>query len=500
MEGPMPSTARSRSQSVRPMPREPMPRELVLSPIEGGTPGRVSDAPERRSDRPGETSGLHRRSSIPSTPPEAQLTRRELALRFAIALVSVSGLAAVSARTWLALMRAELETAPAIVSVFGVLALAYFVTTMVRALRYRPVRDVSVWRLPTLTVIVPAYNEGAMVRRALESALGSGYPLDRLEILAIDDGSTDDTWAHIKACAEAAPDVVLAIRQPKNRGKREALRTGFVRARGEMIVTVDSDSQIEPGALESIVAPMVRDERVAAVAGRVAVLNRGESVLAELLSARFFLTFDLSRAAQSLAGAVLCTPGALSAYRASAVLDVLPRWSGQTFLGAPCTIAEDRALTSWLLRAGHRSVYQRTAVVATVVPTTIARAARMLVRWERGNLREDLVLLPALLGSWKNKDRVWPAIEMLVELASPPIAWLGLALLASEAWSHPGVLAFVLLSVLAGAAAQNLYVLRAPQLREFAWGVGYSIVATLALWWVTPYSLVTVRDGRWMTR
>ncbi len=92
---------------------------------------------------------------------------------------------------------------------------------------------------------------------------------------------------------------------------------------------------------------------MAAVAGKVLVLNRYSGLITRLLAVRFFLAFDLGRAAQSRFGAVLCCPGALTAYRRSAVMAVLGRWSTQTLLGEPCTIGEDRALTTWLLRTGR---------------------------------------------------------------------------------------------------------------------------------------------------
>lgn len=287
---------------------------------------------------------------------------------------------------------------------FGVIATTYFVLTLWHALRYREVASARDAALPMLTVIVPAYNEGAAVRVALRSALACDYPAEKLEILAIDDGSKDDTWEHIEAMAAEAPGRIVAIKQPRNQGKREALHTGFLRARGELVVTVDSDSKLEPHALRAIVSPLVADPEIAAVAGRVLVLNREENLLTRLLSARFFITFDLARAAQSRFGAVLCTPGALSAYRLSAVREVLEDWSSQTFFGSPCTIAEDRALTTWLLRRGYRSVYQRTAIVETLMPTDLRRMGRMLVRWERGNIREDLVMLPLLATSWRPRD------------------------------------------------------------------------------------------------
>jgi hyaluronan synthase len=351
-----------------------------------------------------------------------------------------------------------------------------------------------------LTVIVPAYNEGANVRVALESAIASDYPADRVEILAIDDGSTDDTWAHIEAVAAAHPGRVTPIRQARNGGKREALRSGFARAEGELLVTVDSDSKLEPTALRAIVAPMIDHDEIAAVAGRVLVLNEDASWLTRILSARFYLTFDLARAAQSRAGAVLCTPGALSAYRKSAVDTVVERWASQTFLGQPCTIAEDRALTTWLLRTGHRSVYQRTAVVRTIMPTTFAKVARMMIRWERGNIREDFVMLPLLFTRWREQDRVWPALEIGFELCQYPIAWLSLGLLAARVMDHPIALASIAGCVALGAVVQSLWILRSSRLADFFYGVQYALFAFVGLQWIFPYSLLTVRDGRWLTR
>lgn len=461
---------------------------------------RTRAEPERLDSHGSHKRLVERRTALPAVPEDRALRPSERAARLIFALAVAAGLLSIVGSAATSLVAGTLALAPAIASAFGLAVLAYFVATVALALRYRPAPPVPRSALPRLSVIVPAYNEGAMVRVSIESALESGYPLDRLEILAIDDGSQDDTWAHIERAAAAAPDVVVAIRQPKNGGKREALRTGFERATGELFVTVDSDSKIERGALEAIVAPMLRDEEVAAVAGRVLVLNREEGLIPRLLSARFYLTFDLARAAQSRFGAVLCTPGALSAYRASAVARVLERWSSQTFLGAPCTIAEDRALTTWLLRDGHRSVYQRSAVVRTVVPTTLGRAARMLVRWERGNIREDLVLLPLLATRWRPRDRFWPALEVVIELLQYPIGWLAMGLLALHAAASPVVLGAALGTILLGALAQNLYCLRSPTLREFFFGTAYSVLAAIGLWWVFPYSLATVRDGRWLTR
>lgn len=453
----------------------------------------------RRKPRPAEPRSLRRAGSVAA---ERRFTRAELAWRAAVASVVLVAFAALIGHGMVSILFGA-ET-PSVVSAvlcaFGVVASTYFAMTLWHALRYRPVAPFSDAALPRVAVIVPAYNEGPAVRVALESALASEYPGEKLHVIAVDDGSTDDTWEHVAKVAAAHPGRITAIRQPENGGKREALRTAFARTDAEIAVTVDSDSKLDPRAVRAIVAPMIADREVAAVAGRVLVLNREDNLLTRLLAARFFITFDLARAAQSRFGAVLCTPGALSAYRMDAVRTVLERWATQTFLGQPCTIAEDRALTTWLLRAGHRSVYQRTAVVETLMPTTLPRMARMLVRWERGNIREDLVMLPLLATRWRPRDRWWPALEIVLELVQYPIAWIGLAMVCARLVAQPSAIATVVGVVVLSAIVQTLYTLRSERVSDFFYGVGYALFAFVGLQWVFPYSLLTVRDGRWLTR
>ena len=491
--------ARERLRSL-PSPTEldaPSSPSLVALPAPGPrrdpTPSTGYDSHKRLIDR-------RVLRTLPKVAEDAALSPSSKTARiaFALAVVAFFGVSLVTSVVTTLLTSSSWVVLT--VTTFGVAVTAFFVATCIAASRYKPVPSHDDARLPMITLIVPAYNEGANVRVAFESALASDYPADRLEILAIDDGSKDDTWAHIEAVAAAHPGRIVAIKQPKNGGKREALRTGFLRAEGELVVTVDSDSKIEPTALRAIVAPMIDDDSIAAVAGRVLVLNREANWLTQILSARFFLTFDLARAAQSRAGAVLCTPGALSAYRKSAVDEVLERWSTQTFMGQPCTIAEDRALTTWLLRSGHRSVYQRSAVVRTIMPTTFARVARMLVRWERGNIREDLVMLPLLFTRWRDRDRLWPALEVGFELCQYPVAWLSLGLLVARVIDHPTALIGIAGCVALGAVVQSLWILRSSRLADFVYGVQYALFAFIGLQWVFPYSLITVRDGRWLTR
>ena len=260
----------------------------------------------------------------------------------------------------------------------------------IMVMSYRPMASLSDEELPTVTVVIPAYNEGVDVARSIDSIARSNYPREKLQNIAVDDGSKDDTWLHMDAAAKRYPDIVCAIRMEKNGGKRQGLRVGFALAAGDVLVTMDSDCTVERDALRSLVTPIAKDPRIGAVAGNVKVLNRSEGILPRMMRASFVIAFDFTRAYQARIGAVLCTPGAFSAYRRSAVEAVLGDWNHQTFLGKPSTIAEDRALTNLILRDGHEITFQSDATVWTTVPTTYKQMARMYQRWERGNVRENL--------------------------------------------------------------------------------------------------------------
>jgi hyaluronan synthase len=247
---------------------------------------------------------------------------------------------------------------------------------------YRPFPAASYDEAPMLTVVIPAYNEGAMVEQSIESVAHSHYPRERLEILVIDDGSTDDTWHYIERAAQRHPGLVSAHRLERNQGKRAALAAGFRRARGTVLVTIDSDSVIEPGTLAAMAGPF-RDPKVGAVAGKVAAFNRDRGWLPRMLHVRYILSFDFQRSVQSTYGTVYCCPGALAAYRAQIVHKVLDTWLNQRFLGARCTFGEDRALTNAILAEGYDSVYQGSAVVHTLVPETYSKLCKMYLRWDR---------------------------------------------------------------------------------------------------------------------
>lgn len=365
-------------------------------------------------------------------------------------------------------------------------------------LRYRGFTLATSQDAPALTIIIPAYNEGAMVEKTIDSVAAADYPRDKLEIFVVDDGSRDDTWDYISRAAQRHPGLVTALRFPENRGKRAALATGFRRARGQVLVTIDSDSIIERHTLLAIAGPF-RDPRVGAVAGRVSVYNRHQGIIPRMLHVRFILSFDFLRAAESSYRTVYCVPGALAGYRAEVVREVLPEWENQTFLGAACTFGEDRALTNYILQAGYDSVYQRSAVVHTIVPTTYRKLSKMLLRWDRSYVREELRLARIL---WKRPlvARYTTLIERTITNLRYPVSYATLAMLLVLVAQDPAMLLRVAMSIGVMSLLYTLYYLRSERSWDFVYGIAYAYFSFATLFWIFPYAVFTARARSWLTR
>ena len=370
-------------------------------------------------------------------------------------------------------------------------------------LRYRPFPLVDEEQLPSVTVVVPAFNEGALVRETLRCLARVDYPRDRFRIIVVDDGSTDDTWAHIKTTAAEIGSVVTPIRCPTNRGKRWALWEGFRRGEGEVFVTVDSDSLVEPGALRALVSPMVRDQRIGAVAGNVQVLNLQDGLIPRMMAVRYVMTFDYKRASQSMmgGGAVLCCAGALAAYRRSAVLPVLEQWLHQTFRGGPARAGEDHAMTNFILSRGLKVCYQRSARVRTNTPKTYAGLCKMFLRWGRSNVRETIHTGRYVFTPFREESRLGIRFNFVMGALGlfMPYLFLGSALLL--AILLPAVFGLKLLAACVfGSIFTILFCLVRERSSDALFGMPYAFYSTFLLWWIWPYALLTCDRSVWLTR
>ncbi|WP_407704351.1 glycosyltransferase [Streptomyces spongiae] len=231
-----------------------------------------------------------------------------------------------------------------------------------------------------VTVLVPAYNEELGIESTLLSLLASTHR--QLQIIVIDDGSTDRTAEF----AEGVGDPRVEVVRQANAGKAAALNTGLALARHDIIVMVDADTVFEPDAVQQLIQPLAHPA-VGAVSGNAKVGNR-RGLLAKWQHLEYVFGFNLDRRMFEVLECMTTVPGAIGAFRRDALVSV----GGVS----EDTLAEDTDLTMALWRAGWRVLYEESAVAWTEVPTSLGQLWRQRYRWCYGTIQ----------AAWKHRGAV----------------------------------------------------------------------------------------------
>jgi len=226
-------------------------------------------------------------------------------------------------------------------------------------------------RPPSISVVIPAYNEELGIARTVRSLAASGYP--GLEIVVVDDGSTDATADVVAGLA--LPNVRL-IRQA-NAGKPAALNAGIRGSRHDIVVLVDGDTVFEPGAMAALVAPFTAPD-IGAVSGNTKVGNR-RGLLGRWQHIEYVSGFNLDRRLFDVWQCMPTVPGAIGAFRREAMESV--------GCLSDDTLAEDTDLTMAICRAGWRVAYAPTARAWTEAPTTLGQLWKQRYRWCYGTMQ-----------------------------------------------------------------------------------------------------------------
>ena len=385
-------------------------------------------------------------------------------------------------------------------ALLGIKAL-FFIYNLYLYSRYKSIPSVSNAELPTCTIIVPAYNEGKQVYDTLMSLAGSDYPEGKLQLLAIDDGSKDNTWQWMQAAKKTLGDRVAIYQQPKNKGKRHALYRGFHLGTGEVFVTVDSDSIVNADTLRNLVSPFITNETCGAVAGNIRVLNNKKALLPKMLDVSFTLSFEFVRSAESQLNSVLCTPGALAAYRRSAVFACLEEWINQTFMGSPSDIGEDRAMTNMILKQGKHVLFQRNAYAFTNVPEKYTGLYKMFIRWGRSNVRENIAMSKYVFTNFKKESKLGTRLLFISQSIEIIMTYPFMLVMLFFVATHPILfLSSTLVSILIMSSFPVLFYAKRYTFSESFWAYSYSILYTFGLFWITPYAIATASRSGWLTR
>lgn len=352
--------------------------------------------------------------------------------------------------------------------------------------------------LPTITFSVPAKNEQDNIYETITKIAESDYPKHKFNIIAVNDGSTDNTLKQMQKAQAQAQSIgveVKIVNWTVNQGKRSGMAEGVMQSHSEIIIFIDSDSFVQKDTARQLVKYFI-DPKVAAVAGHAFVANANTNLLTKMQQVRYFVAFKGYKSAEAIFGSVTCCSGCCSAYRRSLVLEVIDKWKAQTFLGVNCTYGDDRALTNYLLQKGYKALYAPDAYSYTIVPHTWKQFMKQQLRWKKSWVRESL---KAATFMWKRNPIM--SLSFYISIILPLLAPLVVA--RSLIWFPlytKNIPWFYLFGLVLMAFIYGIYYYIYTHDKNWIYGVVFSAFYTLILIWQLPYAVLNIRDSRWGTR
>ena len=388
---------------------------------------------------------------------------------------------------------------------YSIIAAMFLLTRYLFATFYRPVR-IDPNYTPGVSIIIPCFEEEEWIQRTVHSCINQDYPVDKLEVIVVDDCSKDhsaerveeiiaklkeaDTGDHAYRVAER----IRFFRQSANLGKRDAMARGAREARHELLVFVDSDSFLDPFAVRNIVQPF-KDKEMGGVSGRTDVANTYTNALTKMQAVRYSIAFRVMKAAEGYFDAATCLSGPLSCYRRDLVLKYMDAWLNQRFLGQKATFGDDRSMTNFILRH-NRTTYQDSAVCMTIVPRSYKVFLRQQMRWKRSWLRESLI---ASRFMWKKEPFMALSFYMgvLVPIAAPVIVLYNLIYVPIMHRVFPTnfIIGMLMMSLLMSMA--QLFIRRST---TWIYALWFCLYYEAVLLWQMPVAWVTFWKTTWGTR
>ncbi|HII67488.1 MAG TPA: glycosyltransferase [Thermococcaceae archaeon] len=323
----------------------------------------------------------------------------------------------------------------------------YYIVLTIAGLRYnsRFKRPEIPEELPSVTILIPARNEGLVIRDTLRAMANLDYPKDKLEVLLLDDGSTDDTAKIAEEVSKDYPFIKVIRVEGGGSGKSYVLNYGLKLAKGEVIAVYDADNRPEPGALKDLVA-MLSDE-TPAVTGKVKTMNWNRNILTRFICMEY-LYFQLAgQAGKSKFYKTAILPGTNFVIRKE-LLEELGGWDEEA-------LAEDLELSFRIILTGKKIAYTPLAVTWEQEPESLRVWFRQRTRWAAGNVHtvKEYVKRFKEIPSWGLRFDLFLTLMVYYLLAMAVIvadvAFVALLLTSgSVTWFTWSVLGFVYLAFL----------------------------------------------------
>jgi hyaluronan synthase len=351
---------------------------------------------------------------------------------------------------------------------------------------------------PTISFGVPCYNEGQNIRKTLLAISEIDYPKTKFDIIAVNDASTDNTLKEMMIAQNKAKKNGVNIKivdWKVNKGKREGMGESVKQSKNEIMIFIDSDSFVEKNTARELVKYFV-DEKVAAVAGHAYVANADENFITKMQAARYFVAFKAYKAAEAMFDSVTCCSGCCSAYRRKDLSRVIDKWLAQKFLGVQCTYGDDRSLTNFILKNGHKALYAPEAISYTVVPNTFRKFMKQQLRWKKSWVRESLMAGAFI---WRRHPlmSIFFYIGVLLPLIAPVVVVRALIWYPYQREVLPW---FYILGLALMAVVYGLFYYIHTKDKNWVFGVVFAAFYTILLIWQLPWAILTLRDSKWGTR
>ena len=249
---------------------------------------------------------------------------------------------------------------------------------------------------PTVSVIIPCFNEGPAVYTTIKSICESDYPLNKIQICCQDDGSTDDSFQWMLRGQQDFPGVAVEpVQNEKNIGKSHTYLKAMDRCRNEVVLIVDSDIMLGKNCIEELMAAM-GDRRIGACGGPVGIRNPNDNSLTVFQVYFYFLWFKLAKITEAYTRNVGCIGGYMLAIRRSLLQEIKPQIETRNWWGVPIKSGEDRFLTHQVILRGYGTYMNEKAMCWTIAPNTFKKFWAQQVRWRRSGVRDFFFTLRIL--------------------------------------------------------------------------------------------------------
>lgn len=384
---------------------------------------------------------------------------------------------------------------------YSIITAIFLLSRYLFAMFYKPV-PVDRNFTPSVSIIIPCFNEVKWIQRTILGCLNQDYPVDKLEVIVVDDCSTDGSREKIKEIVEKlhsndkyqVEDRLRYFLQPVNKGKREVMAVGAKVAKNDLLVFVDSDSFLEPFAIINLVQPF-KDSDMGGVSGRTDIANTYTNALTKMQAVRYYIAFRIMKAAEGFFDAVTCLSGPLSCYRKDLVLENMDAWLNQKFMGQRATFGDDRSMTNFILRH-HRTTYQDSAVCNTIVPNEYSVFLKQQMRWKRSWLRESLI---AARFMWKKEPFMALSFYMglLVPMVAPMVVLYNLIYVPLIHRVFPTAF---LVGMMMMALMMSFAQLLLRKSSTWLYGIWFCLYYEFVLLWQMPVAWVTFWKSTWGTR